>query len=63
MQPYFLPYIGYFQLINSVDVFVIYDSVNFIKKGWIVEKVKNNNYADDVYVIKIITKIVVEIVN
>lgn len=35
MQPYFLPYIGYFQLINSVDVFVIYDNVNFIKKGWI----------------------------
>jgi hypothetical protein len=39
MQPYFLPYIGYFQLINSVDVFVIYDNVNFIKKGWI-----NRNY-------------------
>ncbi|MBF4507150.1 WbqC family protein [Flavobacterium sp. JLP] len=35
MQPYFFPYIGYFQLINAVDVFVIYDDVNFIKKGWI----------------------------
>jgi hypothetical protein len=35
MQPYFLPYIGYFQLINSVDVFVIYDDVDYIKKGWI----------------------------
>jgi len=35
MQPYFLPYIGYFQLINSVDVFVFYDDVNFIKGGWI----------------------------
>ncbi len=35
MQPYFFPYIGYFQLINSVDSFVIYDDVNFIKKGWI----------------------------
>lgn len=35
MQPYFFPYIGYFQLINSVDTFVIYDDVNFIKKGWI----------------------------
>lgn len=35
MQPYFLPYIGYFQLINAVDVFVIYDDVNFIKKGWV----------------------------
>lgn len=35
MQPYFLPYIGYFQLINAVDVFILYDDVNFINKGWI----------------------------
>jgi len=35
MQPYFLPYIGYFQLIKAVDKFIIYDDVNFIKKGWI----------------------------
>lgn len=35
MQPYFFPYIGYFQLVNAVDVFVFYDDVNFIKKGWI----------------------------
>jgi hypothetical protein len=35
MQPYFLPYIGYFQLINAVDEFVLYDDVNYIKKGWI----------------------------
>ena len=35
MQPYFFPYIGYFQLINSVEEFIIYDKVNFIKKGWV----------------------------
>ena len=35
MQPYFFPYIGYFQLINAVDRFVILDDVNFIKRGWI----------------------------
>lgn len=35
MQPYFLPYIGYFQLISLVDKFIIYDDVNFIKRGWI----------------------------
>jgi hypothetical protein len=35
MQPYLFPYIGYFQLMNVVDKFVIYDDVNFIKKGWI----------------------------
>lgn len=35
MQPYFFPYIGYFQMINAVDKFVFYDDVNFIKRGWI----------------------------
>lgn len=35
MQPYFLPYIGYFQLINMVDEFVLYDAIEFTKKGWI----------------------------
>lgn len=35
MQPYFFPYIGYWQLINSADTFVIYDDVNYIKQGYI----------------------------
>src|SRR5690554_3981859 len=35
MQPYFFPYIGYFQLIKAVDKFIFYDDVNFIKNGWI----------------------------
>ncbi|GAA6203350.1 WbqC family protein [Thalassotalea sp. SU-HH00458] len=35
MQPYFVPYIGYFQLINAVDKFVIYDDIEYTKKGWI----------------------------
>lgn len=35
MQPYFLPYIGYWQLLNAVDKYVIYDDVNYIKGGWI----------------------------
>lgn len=39
MQPYLFPYIGYWQLIHAVDVFVIYDDVNYIKGGWI-----NRNY-------------------
>ena len=34
MQPYFMPYIGYFQLINAEDVFVVYDNIQFTKKGW-----------------------------
>jgi hypothetical protein len=35
MQPYFFPYIGYFQLIKSVDTFVVYDNIKYTKKGWI----------------------------
>ena len=39
MQPYFFPYIVYFQLINAVDKFILYNDVTFIKQGWI-----NRNY-------------------
>jgi hypothetical protein len=39
MQPYFFPYVGYFQLMDEVDHFVIYDDLQFTKKGWI-----NRNY-------------------
>lgn len=35
MPPYVFPYIGYFQLINVVDSFVIHDDVQWIKGGWI----------------------------
>lgn len=35
MQPYLFPYIGYFQLMASVDKFVLLDDVNFINRGWI----------------------------
>ncbi|TAE25251.1 MAG: hypothetical protein EAZ91_19340 [Cytophagales bacterium] len=35
MQPYFLPYIGYLQLMNAVDRFVFYDDVAFINRGWV----------------------------
>lgn len=35
MQPYFLPYIGYFQLLSAVDLFIVYDNIKYTKKGWI----------------------------
>lgn len=35
MQPYLFPYIGFFQLMSSCDLFVIYDDVQYIKGGWI----------------------------
>jgi hypothetical protein len=34
MQPYFLPYIGYFQLISTADLFIVYDNIKYTKKGW-----------------------------
>jgi len=35
MQPYFIPYIGYWQLMGAVDKFVIYDNIKYTKSGWI----------------------------
>lgn len=35
MQPYLFPYIGYFQLLDGVDEFVVYDNIQYTKKGWI----------------------------
>lgn len=35
MQPYFMPYLGYWQLINAVDKFIVYGYLNFIQRGWI----------------------------
>jgi hypothetical protein len=34
MQPYYFPYIGYFQLIAASDTFVLYDDVQYSKGGW-----------------------------
>lgn len=39
MQPYFFPYLGYWQLMNLVDAFVVYDNIEYTKKGWF-----NRNY-------------------
>ncbi|WP_323645048.1 WbqC family protein [Lysinibacillus xylanilyticus] len=35
MQPYFFPYLGYFQLIHSVDEFVIFDNAQYTRRSWI----------------------------
>lgn len=39
MQPYFFPYLGYWQLMCAVDKYVVYDDVNFIKGG----RINRNN--------------------
>jgi hypothetical protein len=35
MQPYFFPYIGYFQLINAVDKWIVFDEIQYIRHGWV----------------------------
>lgn len=43
MQPYFLPYLGYYQLLGAADLFISYDTAQFIKNGWI----ERNRYLLD----------------
>jgi hypothetical protein len=35
MQPYFVPYAGYFRLLTAADLFVVYDCVQFPRRGWV----------------------------
>lgn len=35
MQPYFIPYAGYFRLFHAVDLLIIYDCVQFARRGWV----------------------------
>ena len=43
MQPYFFPYMGYFQLINAVDLYVNLDHVSFMKRSYMVRNTLKNN--------------------
>lgn len=54
MQPYFLPYIGYFQLMKCVDIYVIYDNIQFTKKGWIHRNRFLQNGKDELFSISIL---------
>src|SRR4051812_41414101 len=42
MQPYFMPYAGYFRLLAVADLFVVYDCVQFPRRGW----VHRNRFTD-----------------
>ena len=53
MQPYFMPYIGYFQLIKSVDKFVICDNMQYTRKGWFNRNRILNNGKDFPFTIPI----------
>lgn len=51
MQPYFLPYIGYWQLLAAVDQFVVYDNIQYTKKGWINRNRFLRNGTDAVFTV------------
>ena len=50
MQPYFLPYIGYFALIKNVEKFILLDDVQFIRHGWIERNRIINPKGDFTYI-------------
>lgn len=35
MQPYFFPYLGYFDLINMADEWIVFDTPQYMKYGWV----------------------------
>ena len=49
MQPYFFPYIGYYQLIAAVDQFIVYDNIKYTKKGWINRNRMLKNGKDEMF--------------
>jgi len=53
MQPYFLPYIGYWQLMNAVDQFVVYDNIEYTKKGWINRNRLLQNSAPEIFTVPV----------
>jgi hypothetical protein len=53
MQPYLLPYIGYFQLLAAVDEFIVYDNIQYTKKGWINRNRLLENGRDAVFTLPI----------
>lgn len=50
MQPYFFPYIGYFQLIKAVDEFVVFDNAQYIRRGWMNRNRILNAQKETVYI-------------
>lgn len=52
MQPYFFPYLGYFDLLYNVDLFLVYDTVQYIRRGWIHRnRILHQNRIDWQYII------------
>ncbi|WP_332648199.1 WbqC family protein [Lysinibacillus sp. 54212] len=50
MQPYFFPYIGYFQLIHAVNEFIIFDNAQYIRRGWMNRNRILNGHKESIYI-------------
>lgn len=35
MQPYFFPYVGYFSLMQATDLWIVFDTAQYIRRGWV----------------------------
>ena len=53
MQPYFMPYIGYWQLMAAVDTYVVYDNIQYSKGGWINRNRMLQNGKDVIFTISL----------
>ena len=52
MQPYFFPYLGYFDLINCTNQWIVFDTVQYIRHGWMNRnRIHHPNGKDDLYII------------
>jgi len=56
MQPYFFPYLGYFQLIDAADRFILADEVQYIRHGWINRNRLQNEKGECTYIIAPVKK-------
>lgn len=50
MQPYFFPYLGYFSLIKESDLFILFDTPQYIRHGWINRNQILNNHGKPFYI-------------
>jgi hypothetical protein len=46
MQPYFLPYPGYFRLFAAADQVALFDCVQFPRRGWVHRSRRRCRLAD-----------------
>ncbi|MBK8622157.1 MAG: WbqC family protein [Saprospiraceae bacterium] len=63
IQPYLFPYIGYFQLMEAVDVFVMFDDIQYIKGGWINRNRINSKNGQIMFTLPLVKESHKELIN